>query len=134
MSTLVDQVNELDEVEQIQFFEDALGGLRLGTVVKLVKRLKVVWDVEDAPKFGGVPQNQDNSEEEIQTEFNVLVTGFDNKIQAIREVRKITSLSLKDSKTLLDQLPATIKEKVGKEEAEQLKKRLEEVGAVVEVK
>lgn len=72
---------------------------------------------------------------EEQTEFNVILSSSgDKKIQVIKVVRGITNLGLKEAKALVDGAPAPVKEGVSKEEAEQIKKELEEAGAVVEVK
>ncbi len=72
---------------------------------------------------------------EEKTEFDVILTGVSgNKIQVIKEVRAITGLGLKEAKELVESAPKPIKEGVSKEEAEELKKRLEEAGATVEVK
>ncbi len=70
-----------------------------------------------------------------QTEFDVILQGAgDKKVQVIKAVREITGLGLKEAKALVDGAPAPVKEGVAKEEAEQLKAKLEEVGAIVEVK
>ena len=72
---------------------------------------------------------------EEQTEFDVVLTGAgDKKIQVIKVVRAITSLGLKEAKDLVDSAPKAVKEAVSKDEAEDIKKQLEEVGAAVEVK
>jgi large subunit ribosomal protein L7/L12 len=72
---------------------------------------------------------------EEQTEFDVILTGAgDKKIQVIKEVRAITGLGLKEAKAVVDEAPKPVKEKVSKEEAEEIKGKLEEVGASVEVK
>ncbi len=72
---------------------------------------------------------------EEKTEFDVILTGVSgNKIQVIKEVRAITGLGLKEAKELVESAPKPIKEAVSKEEAEELKKRLEEAGATVELK
>lgn len=69
------------------------------------------------------------------TEFNVIITnGGDKKIQVIKVVRTITNLGLKEAKDLVDAAPKAVKEKVSKEEAEKLKKELQEAGATVEIK
>jgi large subunit ribosomal protein L7/L12 len=73
--------------------------------------------------------------EEEQTEFDVVITGVgDKKIQVIKVVRAITALGLKEAKALVDEVPGTVKEGVPKEEADDIAKQLEEVGATVEVK
>ncbi len=70
-----------------------------------------------------------------QTEFNVMLTATgDQKIQVIKEVRAITGLGLKEAKALVDGVPAAVKEGVAKDEAEGIKKQLEDVGASVEIK
>ena len=72
---------------------------------------------------------------EEQTEFDVVLTGAgDKKIQVIKEVRAITGLGLKEAKAVVDEAPKPVKEKVSKEEAEEIKGKLEEVGASVEIK
>ena len=72
---------------------------------------------------------------EEQTEFDVVLTAFgDKKIQVIKEVRAITGLGLKEAKTVVDEAPKPVKEKVSKEEAEEIKSKLEGVGATAEIK
>ena len=72
---------------------------------------------------------------EEQTEFDLVLTGIgDKKIQVIKVVRQLTSLGLKEAKDLVDGAPAKVKEGVSKDEAEEAKAKLEEVGAVVEIK
>jgi len=70
-----------------------------------------------------------------QTEFDVILSSSgDKKIQVIKEVRAITSLGLKEAKALVDEAPKPVKQGVSKEEAASIKQKLEEVGAVVEIK
>ncbi len=72
---------------------------------------------------------------EEKTEFDVVMTDFGaEKIKVIKEVRAITNLGLAEAKAKVEGVPAVIKEQVSKEEAEELKKRLEDVGAKVELK
>ena len=72
---------------------------------------------------------------EEQTEFDVILIAYgDKKIQVIKEVRAITSLGLKDAKSLVDDAPQAVKEGIPKDEAEKIKEQLEGVGAQVEVK
>lgn len=72
---------------------------------------------------------------EEKTEFTpVLASAGDKKIQVIKVVREITGLGLKEAKDLVDKAPNPVKEKVSKEEAESIKTKLQEVGAVVEIK
>ena len=72
---------------------------------------------------------------EEQTEFDVILTSFgDKKIQVIKEVRALTGLGLKDAKALVDEAPKPVKEGVSKEEAEEIKGKLEAAGATAEIK
>ena len=71
---------------------------------------------------------------EEKTEFDVVLTGFGNKLGVIKVVREITGLGLKEAKELVEGAPKTVKEGVSKDEAESVKKTLEDAGAEVEVK
>ena len=74
-------------------------------------------------------------EEEEKTSFTVTLTGIgSNKIAVIKEIRAITELGLKEAKDLVDSAPKAIKENVTKEEAEEIKKKIEATGATVELK
>ena len=75
------------------------------------------------------------AEEEVKDEFNVMLTGIgDKKIQVIKVVRAITGLGLKEAKELVESAPCAVKEAVTKDEAEQIKAKLEEVGAIIDLK
>ena len=83
-----------------------------------------------APADGGGPAKPAE-----QTEFNVIVEGYgDKKIGVIKVVRAVTGLGLKEAKDLVEGLPAKVKEGISKEDAEKLKKELEEAGATVSIK
>jgi large subunit ribosomal protein L7/L12 len=102
----------------------------------LVKALEEKFGVK-AQAFvgGGVAPTPTTTKEEEKTTFNlVLAAAGDNKIAVIKEIRQITNLGLKEAKDLVDSAPKTIKEGISKEEAEAIKKRLEAVGAKVELK
>ena len=88
-----------------------------------------------APAAGG-PAGGDGAEPaEEQTSFDVVLTGAgDKKIQVIKVIRELTGLGLKEAKAVADEAPAPVKEGVAKEEADQIKAKLEEAGASVEVK
>ena len=78
---------------------------------------------------------QADAQKEEQTEFDAILKSFGaQKIQVIKVIRTITGLGLKEAKDLVEGAPKTVKEGVSKEEAEDIKKKLEEVGAEVEVK
>ena len=104
----------------------------------LVKDLEEKFDVKaQAPVMQVASAAAEASKEDAEekSEFDVILKEFgDKKIQVIKEVRTITALGLKEAKALVDGVPNAVKEKVSKEEAENLKKQLEAVGATVEVK
>lgn len=84
---------------------------------------------------GAVGAGDADAEVEEQTEFTVnLISAGEKKIQVIKEVRAITNLGLKEAKGLVDSAPKAVKENVSKEEAEQVKEKLESAGATVEIK
>lgn len=86
-----------------------------------------------APAGGGGGEAAEAAEE--KTEFDVILSAAgDKKIQVIKVVRSVTSLGLKEAKALVDEAPSAVKEGVSKDEADEIKKELEEAGAVVEVK
>ena len=106
----------------------------------LVKDLEKEFGVTAAPvgigavSPGAASASAAPEEEKEKTTFTVLLKQFgDKKIQVIKEVRAITELGLKEAKDLVESAPKPIKENVSKEEAEELKKKLEAVGAVVEL-
>ncbi len=88
--------------------------------------------VAAAPAAGG---GEGGAAEEEQTEFDVVLAAVgDKKIQVIKVVRAATGLGLKEAKEVVDGAPKPVKEKIGKEEADDIKAKLEEVGATAEVK
>ena len=118
--------------------QDVLAYIDNMTVLQLnemVTTLKEKYGVTAAAPvmMGAMPAAETKAEE--QTEFTVVLTGSgDKKIQVIKEVRAITGLGLKDAKALVDGAPGTIKEAISKEEAEEIKKKVEEAGGTVEIK
>ncbi|MGE0786212.1 MAG: 50S ribosomal protein L7/L12 [Sandaracinaceae bacterium] len=106
-------------------------------VASLVKKLEEKWGVSAAPvavaAVGGGAAPAAAVEE--QTEFTVELTAAgDKKINVIKAVREVTSLGLADAKNLVEAAPKAVKEGVSKEEAEEIKKKLEEAGAKVTLK
>jgi large subunit ribosomal protein L7/L12 len=111
--------------------------LELSEFVDAFKEKFNVTAVAAAPMAGAVPgaAGAPAEAEEEQTEFDVVLEGVgDKKIQVIKVVREVTSLGLKEAKELVDNAPGTVKEQVSKEEAEQIKAKLEEQGAAVALK
>ncbi len=106
---------------------------------ELVKELEDKFGVSAAAPAMAMPMMMAGAgaaaAEEEQTEFDVILKGTgSNKIATIKVVREITGLGLKEAKELVDNAPKPIKEAVTKEEAEEVKKKIEEAGAEVEVK
>ncbi|MFQ5843512.1 MAG: 50S ribosomal protein L7/L12 [Planctomycetota bacterium] len=130
------QTVELDqELEQI--FQK-LDALPIGRAAKLVKALEERWGVSAAAPVAvaaaapGGPGGE--AEEEEKTSFDVVLKEVgDKKIQVIKVVRALTGLGLKEAKGLVDQAPGKVKEGVTKEEAEKVKKELEDAGATAEL-
>jgi len=121
ITNIIDQVKELTVLE----------------LSDLVKALEEEFDVSaQAPVMvagGGAAAG--GAAEEEQSEFDVILANAGNsKIKVIKAVREITGLGLKDAKGLVDGAPSPVKEGVEKEEAEEMKAKLEEVGATVELK
>jgi len=119
--------------------EDVLGFIENMTVLDLsvfVKELEEKFGVTAAAPMTMMPAAAAVAEAPVeQTEFDVILSSSgDKKIQVIKEVRAITSLGLKEAKALVDEAPKPVKQGVSKEEAASIKQKLEEVGAVVEIK
>ncbi|NLK07798.1 MAG: 50S ribosomal protein L7/L12 [Firmicutes bacterium] len=120
--------------------EDLLTAIENMTVLELSELVKAIeerFGVSAAAPvaMAAMPGAQADAEEAEQTEFDVILTGpGDKKIQVIKAVREITGLGLKEAKAVVDDAPQPIKEGVSKEEAEEVKAKLEEVGGIVELK
>jgi len=125
---------------------EAIGGMTVLELMELVKEMESKFGVSAAPAampmmgmgFGAASSTDVQEaapEEEEKTEYTViLVSSGDKKIQVIKEVRAITSLALKDAKDLVDNAPSPVKEGISKQDAEEMKSKLEAAGAVVELK
>ena len=124
----------------IEEIAEKLDTLTLLEASQLSKLLQEKWGVSAAaavaaPAAGGAAAGGGAAATEEQTEFDVvLMAAGDKKIQVIKVVRELTGLGLKEAKDLVDGAPKAVKEKVTKAEAADMKKKLEEVGATVEVK
>ena len=116
---------------------NAIAEMSVMDVVELVSAMEEKFGVSAAAAVAAAPAAGDagGAAAEEQTEFEVLITSAgEKKVNAIKVVRGITGLGLKEAKELVDNAPSTVKEGASKDEAEDIKKQLEEAGASVEVK
>ena len=121
----------------LQKIVDDLSSLTVLEASELAKLLEEKWGVSAAAAVAvaAAPGAAAAAPVEEKTEFNVvLAAAGDKKIEVIKEVRVITGLGLKEAKDLVEGAPKSVKEGVGKEEAEKIKAALEKVGAKVELK
>ncbi len=121
----------------IEKIADQLSELTVLEAAELATMLEEKWGVSAAAPVAvaAVAAAGDAGGAEEQTEFDVVLTAFgEKKINVIKEVRAITSLGLKEAKDLVEGAPKPVKEGVGKDEAEEIKKKLEEAGATAELK
>jgi large subunit ribosomal protein L7/L12 len=124
---------------QLAKLVDDLSALTVLEAAELAKMLEEKWGVSAAAPVavaaagGGGAAAAEVAE--VKTEFDVILTGFgEKKVNVIKEVRAITSLGLKEAKDLVEAAPKPVKEGVNKEEADKIKKQLEEAGATVEIR
>lgn len=119
-------------------FVDELSSLTVLEAAELSKMLEEKWGVSAAAPVAvaaAAPAAAGAAAAEEKTEFTVvLAKSGDKKINVIKEVRTITGLGLKEAKDLVEGAPKTLKEGVNKDEAEKIKKTLEEQGATIEIK
>ena len=116
---------------------EVLSNMSVLEVTQLVSDLEAKWGVSAAAPVAVAaagPAAEAAAAEE-KTEFDVVMTNFGaNKVGVIKAIRTITGLGLKEAKDMVEGVPATVKEGISKDEAEGIKKQLEEAGASVEVK
>jgi large subunit ribosomal protein L7/L12 len=121
---------------------EELGKLTILEAAELAKKLEEEWGVSAAAPAAGMMMmagaaggDAGGAAAEEKTEFDVILkSAGDKKINVIKEVRGITGLGLKEAKEMVDSAPSTIKEAVSKDEAEELKSKLEGAGAEIELK
>ncbi len=119
---------------------DAIKQMTVLELSELVKALEEEFGVSAAAPVAvaaGPAQGaaEEAVEEEEQTEFTATLTGFgDSKINVIKAVREVTGLGLKDAKELVEGVPKPIKESIAKDEADVIKKKIEEAGGTIEIK
>ena len=118
--------------------KEALNSMPVMELVGLISELEEQWGVSAAAPVAAVAAAGPAAaaeEVEEQTEFDVVMSSFgSSKVPVIKVVRALTSMGLKEAKELVEGVPATIREGIGKEEAEETKTKLEEAGATVELK
>ena len=125
--------NQITKEDVVKFIE----GMTVLELSALVKELEEKFGVSAAaPMMAAVAvAGGATAAAEEKTEFSAILTGFGaEKIQVIKVVRAITSLGLKEAKDLVEGVPQPIKEGVSKDEAAEIKKKIEEVGGTVEIK
>ena len=122
--------------EKITALIEEVKALTVLELSELVKALEEEFGVSAAAMAAPAAGGAAAAPVEEKTEFDVVLTGFDAaaKIKVIKVVREITGLGLAEAKAAVEGTPKTLKEAVSKDEAEELKKKLEEVGAKVELK
>lgn len=125
----------MSKVDDIMKVVEEMTVLELSELVKACEDKFGVTAAAPAVAVAAAGGGAAAEEEEEQTSFEVVLTGIgSNKIAVIKEIRAITELGLKEAKDLVDAAPKTVKENVTKEEAEEIKKKIEATGASVELK
>ena len=118
---------------------DAIADMTVMEVVELVSAMEEKFGVTAAAAVAAAPvavaDEGSAAEAEEQTEFDVkLVSTPEKRVALIKVIREVTGLGLKEAKTLVDEAPCTVKEQVSKDEAQEIKTKLEDAGATVEFK
>lgn len=124
-------------MSKVQDVLEAVKGMTVLELSELVKACEEEFGVTAAAPMAmaAMPAAAAAEAEEEQTEFDVILTAAgDQKIKVIKAVREITALGLKEAKDLVDNVPSPLKEKTTKEEAEEIKNKVTEVGGSVEIK
>ncbi len=128
--------------EEIKLSDNAAKAMELIESMTVLEAADLVKAMEDkfgvsaaAPVAMAVAPGAAAEEAAVKDEFDVVLTGIgDKKIQVIKVVRAITSLGLKEAKELVEKAPTPVKEGLPKDEAEEIKAKLEEVGAIIDIK
>lgn len=124
---VVDEI--VEKIEKLSILEAA------ELAKKLEEKFGISGMVAPVGVVQGASQTETSAPKEEKTTFDVILKNAgSNKIQTIKEVRAVTNLGLKEAKDLVESLPKPIKEKVSKEEAEEIKKKFAAIGAEVEIK
>jgi len=116
---------------------ESISNMSVMEVVDLISAMEEKFGVSAAAAVAAAPAagGDAGAEAAVKDEFDVVLTGFgENKVAAIKAVRAITGLGLKEAKDAVESAPTVLKEAASKDEAEEVKKQLEEAGATVELK
>ena len=114
---------------------DTIAGMTVMEIVELIAAMEAKFGVSAAAAVAAAPVAVAAAPVEEKTEFDVVMTSFgEKKVEVIKVVRALTGLGLKEAKDAVEGVPSTIKEGIPKAEAEDVKKKLEDAGAKVEIK
>ena len=114
---------------------ETIAGMTVMEIVDLISAMEAKFGVTAAAAVAAAPVAVAAAPVEEKTEFDVVMTSFgEKKVEVIKVVRALTGLGLKEAKDAVEGVPSTIKEGIPKAEAEDVKKKLEEAGAKVEIK
>ena len=129
-------MSEENKMEEFVSYVENMTVLELSKLVKTLDERLGVRAAAPVAVAAAAPAAAAAAAEEEKTEFDVILAGFDaaKKIGVIKVVRELTGLGLKEAKDLVEAAPKPLKEAIAKDEAEKIKKQLEEAGAKVEVK
>jgi large subunit ribosomal protein L7/L12 len=129
-------MSEENKMEEFVSYVENMTVLELSKLVKTLEERLGVSAAAPVAVAAAAPAAAAAAAEEEKTEFDVILAGFDaaKKIGVIKVVRELTGLGLKEAKDLVEAAPKPLKEAIAKDEAEKIKKQLEEAGAKVEVK
>ena len=125
----------MSDTNKLETLVEQLGKLTVVEALELSKKLEEAWGVS-ATASASAPVAGATATAEAKSELTVVLTGFNDnaKIPVLKKVREYTSLGLLEAKQFVEALPKPVKENIDKEEAEAMKKALEEVGGKVELK
>ena len=129
------KADDKGSVEKIVEMIEGLTALELADLSKALSEKFGVTPMAAMPVGAAAPGGGEAAAEEEKTEFDVVLSAIgEKKLQVIKVVRAITGLGLKEAKDLVESAPKAVKEGIAKEDADDIKKKLEEVGATIEIK
>lgn len=123
--------------EKINEIIEIISKMNVLEIVELTKAIEKKFDISDIKIEENVTNTNENknNEKKEKTEYSVVITDFgNNKLNVIKTIRTILNLGLKEAKDFVENLPAVVKENISKDDAENIKNRLEETGAKIELK